>query len=1836
MQLGNLLLSSLLKRWRFLLAFVFGVLLPLFFFLLFNVLEADTGSVELTGNGSIQSSQDTCGAGGAYDCLDDGVTIPGAVSAGGDFMTLANTKADFYLLDTIGNVATVTQVVLNYYHGEGGASAYATLGLFAANEATQYGTTQNIPNRSLAQWDTATITNLSLTQTQLDDLRVKLDCEKTGGGSSYTCNGYALYADITYVPRTNVRVNSVGSQQNIDVGSTTAYVGGAFSITEVQNCTSCAVDSITIRESGSVNAQTNLDNIRLYYELDTNTPFDCAAETFSGTETQFGVTDTDGFSGADGTATFTGNVSISTASTMCVYVVFDVGSGASPGETVEISVLDPSTEVSTVLNQIVRPTTTIAIAGTTKLQAVNLDQTNFHWRDDTGNENDPGGSASLTGGSENVNYDTLSIGTPVRLRMEVANLGNKSSAGEQYRLEYGKKVSTCENVHIDSSWVDVGAGGGDFDMYDSMNLTHGNDTTDIAVSIGGVTNATSTFLSSNGGILDTSSQSGTITLAAGELVELEYSIQATSNAVEGNKYCFRVTDASTEIDNYTRYPEATILADVNVDTEGAQPTYLNIPQNNVVLGGFNFFGQTPGEKTIASTTITATGTIDFANDIEEIRLMYDLDVTNPYNCGDESFDGDELQYGSTDVDGFTPVSGTSTFTGTAVASTTQAVCMYVVLNIATSTTDNTTLEVRINNPTEDVGTDSGTVSPAALLDLDGLSTAVKPILTINHYHWRDDTGSEANAPSATGAEDTGIPLWKVGVPKRLRFDVSNEGSTTTDPYQFRLEYATKVSICSEATGWVDVGSTPDLFDMYDSSNLTDGDDTTNIATSTGGVTNTASSFLSNNNGVKDTSSQTAAITLLGDQFTELEFSVVASSTTVEGKTYCFRLTDAGSQITGLNIYAEATIKPPTDFYIQRGVSVVTGTSLTVSAGPDYIAPSSSSTAFVRITNTQLTGAGDSGAPANSNSDDVTVYISNAANLATSFDLVRTGNSGDTRVDWEIVEFTGAPGSNNEIIVREQSFVTLGTATTGASTASISNIQDDSDVVVFITGQGNRATDRTNYNAGLATASWGATGDTAHFLRGTIGGGTALDVSYAVVEFVGSNWNIQRVEHTYSAVGTTETASTTAVGSLARVFLHAQKRVGSGLNTHANIGHEVWMSGLGQVSFLLDSGATTPSGHISVAWLVENTQFNGTPMVVTRSNGPQSGGSEPGTFNVAIGKTLNDIDIASIFINNRSSGAVTTFPQPMMAVRLLNNGTQYELWVSKTTNIRNYRTEVVEWPTGDRQITQNYYRFYVDNDALDPTDPWPSGIDDVGDNTPVTIYNDPIAIGEAVRLRMTLVIAAAKMNAGVDTFKLQYGEMAGTCGGIDEADWHDLGDSSSTTALWRGHNGTEVDGTALSTDPPNPGDLNITAVADVAGTYEEENPTAAVPFQVDPGEDVEYDWSIENYAAKEKTDYCFRMTESDGTLLEDYIRHPTMRTAGYTPVLNNWRFFDDEQSITPTIPLAATNTAPTDIAFENIIKLRTTVEETTGGDGLDNKFKLQYSEYSDFSKEVFDVVATSTCTASSTWCYADGAGTDNAVVDGKTLADADACSGGVGDGCGTHNESAASTTATYDQPALSMAEYEFTMVHSGARANAVYYFRLYDVSNATTVPASTTNPSLVTEGASLLFTVNGLASGTTTEGVVTDATTTYNAITFGEVPIGDEYEAAHRITIDTNATEGYQVFAFSRGDFQSSSGAEIPNVTGTNVAPQGWSIGCSNTATGCFGYHTGDDLLAGGSTRFAPTDSYAAFSSTTPEEILYSSVPTAESHNIIYKVQVGSDQPAGQYETDVVYLAVPVF
>lgn len=1797
---------------------------------LIETAEAATAIVDPDGEGAVAGTDNTCASAANNTCVDDAVRSPTNPSTSGDYVQLSRNQIDNYTMGTIANVSTVSSVTVYIHHVEGTASYQFQVGLFNGAGPTQYGTTQNVTIRTTAQWDTVTISGLSLTQAQLDAMQVRLTCTRPGSGTSY-CRVHEVYADVTYTQVTNVTVATTGNQQNLDAGSVDQHIGGIFSIQGTNGTRD--VTSITINETGTVNGSTNLDNIELWRKYDTSAPYDCSGETYTGV-TQYGSTDADGFSAANGSSVFSvaSGVSISPTQTLCIFVVLDVLSSAGAGDTIEVEISAPQTDVVAGGSPVISPATAIALSNTTTIQKTVLTQENYHWRNDNGNET---GATSATGGTENTAYTTMPKSIVKRLRFAISNEGNKTSAATQYRLEYASKVTTCTAA---TGWTDVGAGGGDFDMSNTGSFTDGDDTTNIAVGNGGVSNPNTTFLADNNGMKDTSSQTANITLTSTEYAEIEYAIVAASGVADGSAYCFRVTSSGTELQAYTNYAEATVAADISVTASGSLTSSITLPQTDVYSGGtFVFDDVLGGSNSVTSIKIKAGGTVTPSSEITNVKLYYDLDTSAPYDCASESYPdvGSELQYGST---GSFNGSSESTFTGSVTVHSTQSMCVYVIYTTGGTISNGETLTLSINNASTDVVAGSASISPNAAVTLGGSTTFVAPYVQQTGYHWRNNDGSEAAATSATGgAENTTFTNFSKNITYRLRLGVANTGGASASSVGYRLEWAQKVSTCAAASGWTRVDTGSDAWQISPNGNYTDGANTTNIAISTGGVTDGAATFVSSNGGLKDTSDETASVVIPDDDFLELEYSLIATTNAVQGATYCFRVTAAGTPLVEYDNYGEATIKLDTDFKVQRGVGTLTGTTLTLTAGTDYEAPAASSSAFIRITNTQLTGAGPNTGAGNSNANDVTVYISNPENITSSITFTRGGTGGNTRISWEIVEYKGVAGGENEFIVRDHEVLTYGTGDSTLTGVAVPSVVDDADVAVFITSQYNPDGGRNSYHLGLSTSNWLSSTNEPSITRGATGN-TAI-TSVAVIEFTGSNWKIQRSEKTYSQTpGNTETNSITPVNSLSRTFLHAQKRTTQ--TNHADFGHEVWLSGIGQVSFALDSQASTASGHTSVAWVIENIQTQGAKMVVTRSNASfGTSGSSPEANNVNIGKTLDDITIASIFANNRSDGTTRTWPEPIMGARIIST-TQYELWRSDISNSIGYRTEIVEWPTAAHKIEQNYFRLYVDNGALKPTDPWPAGGTDLGENAEMTANDDPVANGESVRIRMTLSISGAAMPATLDSFELKFAPRVTTCSAIST--WYSIGDSSSTTALWRGVNNAPADGAALSGDPSTSGDLLLSVASNpstgVAGTYEEANPSALNPFTVLPGEEVEYDWVVQHNGAADKTSYCFRMVDSEGGQFQDYNYYPVIRTVGYEPLITDWRWYDDETSATPTTALSGANenVAPSNVANENAIKLRVVLRESSGANGNNVKFALQYSEYADFSQGVHTLTSTSSCAANSLWCYYNGAGTDNGTIASKVITSADSCSGGAGNGCGTYNEGTSTVNATLDQVAYADTEFEFTLQHAGARVNAVYYFRLYNLTYDEEVGVAPTYsyPSLVTEGATLSSTLGGVAASFSVAGITADVTTTADSISFGSLPLDTDYEAVQELSIDTNATEGYQLLMFASQQLTNTFGDEIDPVTGTNASPAGWNTVCAGNAIGCFGYHTTDATLGGGSSRFAATDSYAAVDST-PREIMYSSMPSSDVEYIVYRINISPLQPAGEYQTDIVYIAVPV-
>lgn len=1623
-----------------------------------------------------------------------------------------------------------------------------------------------------------------------------------------------------------VRVTTSGTQTTpVRADSANRYIGGKFIITE--NLSSRNVTDITVTESGGVDAANDLTNIKLQYDLDTSAPYDCASESYGGSESQFGSTDTNGFSGTNGISSFTGSVTISTTQTMCVYTVLDIKDTADNNSTLDVEISNPNTDVSVSGGVSPLPKSVVALSGATTIVSPNLTQTHYHWRNDNGTETT---ATSRTGGTEDTALAALQKTTPVRLRLGVSNEGSTTTLPTTFRLEYATSTGSCSTA---AGWTDVNAASDAWDMSNSANLTEGANTTNISVGSGGVTDENSSFLSTNGGVRDTSSQTGSLTLGTTNWVELEYSIVPTSNAVEGTTYCFRATEAGDSLQVYTNYPQVTISADVTVSATGTQTASTNVPTDNVYIGGAFTIRENSSSRSVTSIKLTETGTVNGLTGLADIRLYYDLDTSAPYDCAGESYAGTENRFGATST-AFTADNGTSTFSGSVTISTTQTMCVYTVLDVTTAAQNAQTVDVSINSGSSDVVVSGGgSVSPSSAVDITSSTTLNGAVVTQTHYHWRNDNGSEAAATSATGGTDdtvyTDMPL---NSPIRLRFGLSNEGAATSVATRYRIEYGIKQTSCSNVSVWEEVG-TGISWNMYDSSNLTNAGNTTNIAEATGGVADENTTFLSSNGGVRDTEALSGTTTLTTTEHTDLEYSITTTVDTPYETTYCFRLTASGIPLLAYTTYPEVTTVVKRDYFVQRGESTLTGTGLTLTAGVNYIAPSASTTAFVRITNMYHTGAGNSTAGNTQNTDDVTAYINNPGNIATSFTISRPSTAiNNTRVTWEIVEFVGDAGTDNEMIVRDQQAIQLGSSAAVATGTAVSSVSDDADVVVYITGIRNANTGATLYNAGQVTARWNAATNQPIFDRGVVG--AIIDVSYAVVEYTGVNWKVQRVEHTYGAVGTTETENITAVNSLSRTFLHTQKRLGA-LNTQVQFGHEVWLSSIGAVSFFLPSTASSPSSHVSVAWIIENTQTNNGAMLVQRKNGTITGGAEPRTTTVTLTTDVDALNNSSVFAMSTQDQATTNFPRVLGAV-YLNAVSSFQIWNSDnlTTANYNYRAEVVEWPVADLVVRQNYFRHYVDNNALLPTDPWPAGATDLGENQAIGSTDEPLADGENIRVRLSLRIANASMPAGYATFKLQYGVRDTSCSAIST--WNDVGSAASST-IWRSYNATSVaDGAALSGNPPASGDV-ILSVSDRAGRYSESNPTVQNPFAIYNGEDAEFDWNIQQNGATQRTTYCFRMVYSDGTTLDSYLYYPQIRTEGFTPVTQAWRWYNDESSLTPLVAFAAESVTPTDIEKGNTIKLRVAVAELKNLAQSNARFKLQYSEDPTFTTSS-ELVATSSCVATSTWCYADGAGVDNAVINAKVISEADSCAAGVGDGCGTHNESSQDKNG-YTHVAGAVTEYEFTLQYTNVPRNygRLYYFRLFDVKNNDAVAVNTgyTYPSVVVEPTRFSMTLSGLPAATSTGGIVTDIVTTATAIPYGDLPTGTNYEGAQRMLIATNAEDGYQVFLSSDGELRNQYSTAIGAVAGTNAVPTAWATGCPISATGCFGYHSTDDVLLGGSTRFAPIDTYAA-ATTTQAEVFYTSTQGTTTHDIVYRTFIRELQPAGDYTQALQYTLVPVF
>lgn len=536
--------------------------------------------------------------------------------------------------------------------------------------------------------------------------------------------------------------------------------------------------------------------------------------------------------------------------------------------------------------------------------------------------------------------------------------------------------------------------------------------------------------------------------------------------------------------------------------------------------------------------------------------------------------------------------------------------------------------------------------------------------------------------------------------------------------------------------------------------------------------------------------------------------------------------------------------------------------------------------------------------------------------------------------------------------------------------------------------------------------------------------------------------------------------------------------------------------------------------------------------------------------------------------------------------------------------------------------QAAYHFYVDNNALTPTSTWSPGYVTLGENASISSSSRPVRTSDNVRLRMAIGISTTTLGVGMQAFALEFAPKVTSCSAA--VGWTQV-EGSGGGSVWRGVSAAPAGGATLTSflmSQTQPGG------AGVYGTYEEGGTSSVNPNSATPGQYVEYDWNIRQVGATPDSEYCFRMVRSDGTPLDVYTNFPSIYVAPYTPETVHFRWYTDALNETPSVPAASVDAPAPSVTNGSPMKLRIGLEEVAGVAGSDENYILQWSQVANFAG-VNPVLPQSRCTATSTFCYYNGGGGDGAALGASVL--------GFGYGAGVHIES---TSTLFSAAANSSTEIEFTIQANLMHTGQLYYFRLYDAKRGRVVGYSSNvgagNPGFTAEGATLSLSISGVNAGVPLAGIVTTATTTATSVPLGVIKQGSDTILAHQISVQTNAMQGYRLGLKFLSDLVSDTGGVIATSSAGNLTPGAWSTVCPSASVGCFGYHTTDGSLAGGSTRFAPNDTWAGPVARNDEEISYSAYPTSTVRNIIYRVRDNGALPAGSFAADLVYIVTPTY
>lgn len=360
-----------------------------------------------------------------------------------------------------------------------------------------------------------------------------------------------------------------------------------------------------------------------------------------------------------------------------------------------------------------------------------------------------------------------------------------------------------------------------------------------------------------------------------------------------------------------------------------------------------------------------------------------------------------------------------------------------------------------------------------------------------------------------------------------------------------------------------------------------------------------------------------------------------------------------------------------DIIPQRGV-------LDFGAGEDsdtvtITAVNSIARAVARITNVCFASSGPTaGDTAGRNNDDLGVNCVLTDTTTLTFTRLAAGVDEDVRVFWEVWE--DDEQGDNAFIVRHRQDITLAASTTTSDT-TVSGISDIDDCVVFITGITSAQTaDQWIEAAVQAQIVFEDPNNVIRLTRNNDAAATI--VSIVVVEFTGTNWTVQQVDHTVGSLATTETETIDAV-VWANTFI--VPTFGTTFdNGDDSITINAWPGATTTtVRFRQETGTAGGTGTYYVVENSEQTVEHLDSITGGETDIPAGSASPTSDTRTITSVTLTDAGIiATTAINQNAS---SQYPRSFFGYRI-QDATTIEFWRGRHAYAADWAAQIITFPT----------------------------------------------------------------------------------------------------------------------------------------------------------------------------------------------------------------------------------------------------------------------------------------------------------------------------------------------------------------------------------------------------------------------------------------------------------------------------------------------------------------------------------------------------------------------------